>query len=83
MLEEPIVVGDAAISELVLTLSDAPDLGTFTPGDHKVIPTEDAPAEEAPTEEAPTEEAPTEEAPTEDPDVPVEIPASATEVPSE
>jgi hypothetical protein len=78
MLEEPIVVGDAAISELVLTLSDAPDLGGFTPGDHKVIPTEDAPAEEAPTEEAPTEEAPTE-----DPDVPVEIPASAAEVPSE
>jgi hypothetical protein len=83
MLEEPIVVGDAAISELVLTLSDAPDLGNFTPGDHKVIPTEDASAEEAPTEEAPTEEEPTEEAPTEDTDVPIEIPASAAEVPSE
>ena len=35
-LEEPIVVASAAIADLVLTLSDAPDLGDLTPGDHQV-----------------------------------------------
>jgi hypothetical protein len=91
MLEVPIVVESSPIADLVLTLSDAPELGDFTPGDHAVVPTEgpaggvkaaplDAPPapEEAPAE---PEEAPAE--PEEAPAEPEEAPAEPEEAPAE
>jgi len=49
MITEPIVVDGEDVTDLALTLTDAPDLGAFTPGDHQVAPTEDIPAEGATT----------------------------------
>ena len=63
MLAEQIVVGTDAVADLVLTLTDDPDLGEFVPGDHQVAPMEEIPIqEEAPTEVTP-EPAPMEEIP--------------------
>lgn len=64
MLAEPIVIDSSPVADLVLTLSDAPDLGDFTPGDHKVTPTEDVAAQDAPAADAEGTEAPAAEEPT-------------------
>jgi len=60
MLAEPIVVDSSPVADLVLSLSDAPDLGDFTPGDHKIAPTTEIAPEEVPAEDAPEADAPTE-----------------------
>jgi hypothetical protein len=81
MLEAPILVESSPVADLVLTLTDAPDLGNFTPGDHAVVPTE-APAGEV---QAAPEEAPPapEEAPAEPEEAPAEPEEDPTEAPSE
>ena len=78
MITEPIVVDGEDVTDLVLTLTDAPDLGAFTPGDHQVAPTEDIAAEGAPagTEEA--EDAAATEGTTEDGTPAEEAPAADT-----
>jgi hypothetical protein len=61
MLTAPIVIDNSPIADLVLTISEAPDLGDFTPGGHHFDPSRtptEVPAPEVAPAEAPPAEPP-------------------------
>jgi len=71
MIADPIEVDEDPVSDLVLELTDAPDLGDFTPGEQWVKPEDDLAAEATPEDgaegaEAEDADAPEQEAPADD-----------------
>ncbi len=77
IVSEPIVIDASPITDVVISVSDTPDLGDFTPGGHHFDPS--TVANVPTTEAAPVEDVPTEE-PADAPDGPADVPA---DVPAE